>query len=115
MSSKINLSYFYDELGADSNLIKSLIDMFRNGLEDYSEEMEGFVANQDFDKIHKSSHKLKPSIKMFGLDEFHSIHSSIVENSRNHENIIDIQKEFQRQKELIPSILDELESIYKGL
>lgn len=104
----INLDYFIRELDGNPEIICLSINNFISMLEEYFGAMKLGIKGSDWELIHRASHKMKPSIQMFGLEKFYEVHSNIVEASRNIENIELIPTWHQVQKDQYPAIVAEL-------
>lgn len=77
-------------------------------LASYFETMKEGVEGSNWDLVHMASHKMKPSLQMFGLETFYEVHTKIVEASRTIENTEMISKWHETQKDLYPFIMAEL-------
>lgn len=109
----INLEFFIRETDGDREMIASSIENFIDFINEYVVQVDLGIKNQDWDLIHKASHKIKPSIQLFGLEEFYKTNQLIVEASRDKKNTREIQNWHNKQKKQFPQILRELKQELK--
>ncbi len=65
----INTEYLETVAGGDNNLMKELIDMFRDQVEEVFSEMESFLAGKDFNSLSLLAHKAKSSVAIMGMED----------------------------------------------
>lgn len=113
MKIKVDLNYFLNEVSDDPVFINMMITTFIDAIQEYQLKMKEYIPNGNFESVHQVAHKLKPSLQMFGLNEFFELHDQIVESSRNHKNTEMIHDWFALQDEMIPLIINELKNTQK--
>jgi len=66
---KIDLSYLREMSGGNQSLILEMIDIFKDQVKEFAEDLETHYENKDFEQLGKLAHKAKSSISIMGLNE----------------------------------------------
>ena len=62
-----DLNYLKTMSGGDANFIGEMISLFREQVEEYSEQMPALLKKGDYDSLAKLAHKAKSSVAVMGM------------------------------------------------
>jgi len=65
----INTEYLETVAGGDTDLMKELIDMFREQVEEVHSGMESLLAENDYASLGLLAHKAKSSVAIMGMED----------------------------------------------
>lgn len=65
----INTEYLETVAGGDTDLMKELIDMFRDQVEEIHSEMESLLAMNNYASLGLLAHKAKSSVAIMGMED----------------------------------------------
>jgi len=69
MEISIDLSYLDSMTGGDKQLMKEMIDIFKEQVPEFVTEMKNFLVTKDYKGLAAIAHKAKSSISIFGLTQ----------------------------------------------
>lgn len=69
----INTEYLETVAGEDTELMKELIDMFRDQVREIHSEMVSLLAGNDFPALGLLAHKAKSSVAIMGMEDLASM------------------------------------------
>lgn len=69
MSIQIDLTYLKNMSAGDNNLIKEMIDIFKEQLPEFISDMKTAVKNDDSKALEAVAHKAKSSVAIIGITE----------------------------------------------
>jgi CheY-like chemotaxis protein len=104
----IDLKFLYEETQGESTILILLIESF---LKDFSEFFE--VVNREFKRknwkvLYEATHKIKPSITMFGISDMGPIIHALVQKFREEKDLEDAGKLLNSCKEIFKYVKEEL-------
>jgi HPt (histidine-containing phosphotransfer) domain-containing protein len=89
MKLEIDLSYLESMAAGDNNLIKEMIEIFKEQVPEFIEEMKNALNNNDFKSLSSVAHKAKSSVAIMGIttltEELKTLESIAANNERNEE------------------------------
>ncbi len=65
----IDITIITDQHGDSPEIIHEMCSVFIEVLKEYQEKIQDAILNADFNEIRLQTHKIKPSLSMFGLHE----------------------------------------------
>lgn len=65
----INTEYLETVAGGDTDLMKELIDMFRDQVAEIHSEMESLMAGENYASLGLLAHKAKSSVAIMGMED----------------------------------------------
>lgn len=66
---KTDLSYLREMSGGNKELVLEMINIFREQVTEFSNEMDKHMASHDYESLGKLAHKAKSSVSIMGLQE----------------------------------------------
>ena len=104
----IDLKFLYEETQGESTILILLIESF---LKDFSEFFE--VVNKEFKRknwkvLYEATHKIKPSITMFGISDMGPIIHALAQKFREEKDLEDAGKLLNSCKEIFKYVKEEL-------
>jgi HPt (histidine-containing phosphotransfer) domain-containing protein len=63
----INTSYIESVSGGDNEIIRELVDLFREQAAEFTDEMKTLLANKDYFALGLLAHKAKSSVAIIGM------------------------------------------------
>ncbi len=64
-----DLNYLKTMSGGDAKFISEMIDLFREQVGEYSEQMPELLRNKDYNNLAKLAHKAKSSVAVMGMSQ----------------------------------------------
>lgn len=105
-----DLSFLRDTFGNDTEIIKSVIQIFIEETPQDYEKLLLSISNKDLYSTEKTAHKLKSSFKTLGLSEQTALLQQIEQSAKNQESIEKIQKLFAALNDTYPFIIEEIKN-----
>jgi len=103
-----DLSYLQEETLNESSLLVLLIETFLNDLNEYLNELEKGYEAKDWQRLFQASHKIKPSITVFGIKKLEPIIHDLVEEFRKEENLENIEEQLNTTITILNKVKTEL-------
>lgn len=91
---KVDLSYLQEMSGGNQDLVLEMINIFRIQVEEFTNEMEGYLNGKDYKSLGQLAHKAKSSISIMGLNDLSDVLKSL-------ENLAKEGKQTKKYPELI--------------
>lgn len=111
-----NLEYLHTISHGNKGFITEVIQLFIVELPRDMLAIKSGIKDADWEIIHNSSHKIKPSIKMLGLEQnIQDIVSKINSNAKSKINLEEINSLFSTLEEKILLAISELEEVLKEM
>jgi HPt (histidine-containing phosphotransfer) domain-containing protein len=107
----LNLDFVKTEFGDDPETITEILLVFKEVLEGYEQQMTLALAEKDSDLIYFECHKIKPSLKMFGLLETVAILEKVEFMSKSQRPVDEMEMTYARIKEQFPRIHVSIDAI----
>ena len=64
-----DLTYLKSMSGGSKELIQEMVDIFISQVEEFSEGMDNYLNNKDWDNLGKLAHKAKSSVAIMGMEK----------------------------------------------
>ena len=110
-----DLSFLQEETLNESSLLILLIESFLNDLNEFLEEIEKGYETKNWQRLFRASHKIKPSISVFGIKKLEAIIHDLVEEFRNEENLENVEYQLNTTKTILNKVKTELLTKIKNL
>jgi len=88
----IDLKFLKEETFNESSLMILLIKSFVNEIEEFSNIIDKEFKNKNWKQLHKATHKIKPSITMFGISKLEPIIHTLVNRFREEKQLDTIEE-----------------------
>ncbi|MDP3468387.1 MAG: Hpt domain-containing protein [Daejeonella sp.] len=112
---KVDLSYLKDVASGSDEFIIDMIDLFLNQTPDYFEQLEQFIAEENWTKVADIAHKIKPTLAFMGVDSAREKMAEIEQNARDIKNLGTISPAFQILKEMSVELYKQLDEVKASL
>lgn len=106
---KISLSFIIRELGDDPTVVKDMLLTFREVILEFDAVISKEPQLNHFDNLKIALHKIKPSIRMFRLNELLQKIDDVETNIHNTSDANLIQDNIIKIRQEIPSIINEID------
>jgi HPt (histidine-containing phosphotransfer) domain-containing protein len=107
----LNLDFVRTEFGDDPETIIEILLVFKEVLEGYEQQMTLGFAEKDSDLIYLECHKIKPSLKIFGLLETVAILEKVEFISKSQRSVDEMEVPYAGIKEKFPRIHVSIDAI----
>jgi len=64
-----DLNYLRTMSGGDEKFISEMVEIFKEQMIEYAEEMPKLLENKDYDSLSKLAHKAKSSVAVMGMEQ----------------------------------------------
>ncbi|RXP63562.1 response regulator [Lutibacter sp. HS1-25] len=108
-----DLKYLKEESFNENAILKLLIEQFLKDLNDFLIVLDLGLEEKNWDLLHGATHKIKPSISMFGISKLEPIIHDLTNRFRHKVNLDDIHKLTSSCVEIIGYVKIELENELK--
>jgi HPt (histidine-containing phosphotransfer) domain-containing protein len=112
---KVDLSYLKDVASGSDEFMIDMIDLFLDQTPAYFEQLEQFIAEENWSKVADIAHKIKPTLAFMGVDSARESMAEIEQNARNLKNLETISPAFQILKEMSVQLYKQLEEVKASL
>ncbi|WP_051313081.1 response regulator [Sporocytophaga myxococcoides] len=85
-----DLSYLINASDNNAGFIKQMIEIFLKQTPDFLQELRTFHDNQDWENFRKVMHKMKPTIKMMGINELNKDVEFIETSVKQQQNLSEV-------------------------
>jgi len=103
-----DLSYLQEETLNESSLLILLIETFLNDLNEFLNELEKGYKTKDWQRLFQASHKIKPSITVFGIKKLEPIIHDLVEEFRKEEDLGNVEEQLNTTTTILNKVKTEL-------
>ncbi len=110
-----DLSYLKEESLNESEILKLLIEQFLKDLNDFLIVLDLGLEEKNWDLLHGATHKIKPSISMFGISKLNPIIQDLTDRFRHKEKLDDINNLTTSCKEILNHVKVELQTELKTI
>lgn len=110
-----NLDYLKEEALNESEIIKLLIEQFLKDLNDFLIVLDLGLEEKNWDLLHGATHKIKPSVSMFGIAKLNPIVQELTDRFRHKEKLEDIDELITSCREIISQVKVELQTELKTI
>jgi len=111
----IDLKFLREETMNESSLLALLIESFLNDIEEFLEVLDKGFKDKNWKILHEATHKIKPSINMFGISKLGPIILILVKKFREEKDLENIEAQINSCKEIIIHVKAELLTELKSL
>ncbi len=105
---KTNLTYLKEMSGGNKDLVREMITIFINQVEEFTHDMENHLEKKEYEQLGKLAHKAKSSISIMGLDK-------LAKELKNLENLAKESKEPEKYPVILSFFKDETQIAIKEL
>lgn len=95
-----DLNYLKTMSGGDPAFIREMIDLFREQIEEYEEQMPALLRNKEYSSLSKMAHKAKSSVAVMGMNE-------VADLLKELEVLAHEQKEVERYESMVQEFLTQ--------
>jgi len=95
-----DLNYLRTMSGGDSKFIQEMIELFREQIEEYKQEMPELLRKKDYDSLSKMAHKAKSSVAVMGMNQ-------VADQLKELEILAGEEKEVERYESMVTYFLDQ--------
>jgi CheY-like chemotaxis protein len=110
-----DLSYLKEESLNESEILKLLIEQFLKDLNDFLITLDKGLKEKNWDLLHGVTHKIKPSVSMFGISKLNPIIEELTDRFRHKEKLDDIDELLISCREIISQVKVELQTELKTI
>lgn len=111
----INLKFLRAETFNESSLLILLIKSFKTEIEEYLSIVDKEFKNKNWDLLHNATHKIKPSITMFGISKLGSIIHTLENRFKNEKQLNSVEEILNSCIEILTEVKTELLTELKAL
>ncbi len=115
MNIKIDLSYLENMSAGDNNLIKEMIDIFKEQVPEFISEMEMAIKNNDSKAMASVAHKAKSSAAIIGITELADFLKTLEKLASNNERTNEYPEFLKYFENISNESIKQLDKIYKEL
>ncbi len=107
-SLNLDLSYLEDIAGGSNDFIIEMIDMFLEQTPGYFDEIKQAIADGNWKTVSDLAHKVKPTLAFMGSNESKEIMAKIEMDTRNLENLDEVEPIFNELHSFCLQLFAEL-------
>lgn len=111
MSDRINLDFIKNEIGNDPMVITEMLVIFQDVLTEFEDSLTNGIEEQSYTTIFIATHKIKPSLKMFGLHKLISLTTILERSVKDEIDFSSIKKQFRDVQIPLPTIHSEVKEL----
>ncbi|MBN1117521.1 MAG: Hpt domain-containing protein [Bacteroidales bacterium] len=99
----------------NKELVLEMIDIFKNQVEEFNDEMESLNKNKEYEKLGKLAHKAKSSISIMGLHELATDLKTLENIAKAGTDVETYPKYIAKFREQTAEALEELDEVSKNI
>ena len=104
----IDLKFLYEETQGESSILILLIESFLRDFNEFFEVVNKEFKHKNWKELYEATHKIKPSITMFGISEMGPIIHVLSQKFREEKNLEDAETLLNSCKEIFKHVNEEL-------
>ncbi|HEY9222471.1 MAG TPA: PAS domain S-box protein [Lutibacter sp.] len=104
----IDLKFLYEETQGESSILILLIESFLKDFKEFFEVVNKEFAHKNWKALYEATHKIKPSITMFGISEMGPIIHVLAQKFREEKNLEEAGTLLNACKEIFKHVNEEL-------
>jgi len=104
----IDLNFLYEETQKESSILILLIESFLKDLEEFFEVVDNEFKYKNWKALYDATHKIKPSITMFGISEMETIVHLLTHKFKEEKQLEDVGELLNSCKEIFKHVKEEL-------
>ena len=104
----IDLKFLYEETQRESSILILLIESFLKDLEEFFEVVGNEFKNKNWKALYEATHKIKPSITMFGISEMEPIIHLLTRKFKEEKELEDVGTLLNSCKQIFKNVKEEL-------
>ncbi len=111
----INLEFLEKETLNESTVLVLLIELFFKDLKEYMQILDVKVNQKDWQELYKATHKIKPSITMFGITKLEPVIISLEQKFKEETALDGVNSLLRKCRSIIVNVKKELKVELKAL
>lgn len=104
----IDLKFLYEETQGENSILILLIESFLKDFKEFFEVVNKEFKHKNWKALYEATHKIKPSISMFGISEMGPIIHVLAQKFREEKNLEDVGTLLNSCKEIFKHVNEEL-------
>ncbi|MFZ3273321.1 MAG: PAS domain S-box protein [Lutibacter sp.] len=104
----IDLKFLYEETQGESSILILLIESFLKDFNEFFEVVDKEFKHKNWPALYEATHKIKPSITMFGISQMGPIIHVLAQKFREEKNLEDAETLLNSCKEIFKHVNEEL-------
>jgi PAS domain S-box-containing protein len=104
----IDLRFLYEETQGESSILILLIESFLKDFNEFFDEVNMEFKHKNWKALYEATHKIKPSITMFGISQMGPIIHALAQKFREEKNLEDAETLLDSCKKIFKHVNDEL-------
>jgi PAS domain S-box-containing protein len=104
----IDLKFLYEETQGESSILILLIESFLKDFNEFFEVVNKEFKHKNWQALYEATHKIKPSITMFGISQMGPIIHLLAQKFREEKNLEDAETLLNTCKEIFKHVNNEL-------
>lgn len=104
----IDLRFLYEETQGESTILILLIESFLKDFNEFFEVVNKEFKHKNWKVLYEATHKIKPSITMFGISQMGPIIHALAQKFREEKNLEDAETLLDSCKEIFKHVKEEL-------
>jgi PAS domain S-box-containing protein len=104
----IDLKFLYEETQGESSILILLIESFLKDFKEFFDVVNKEFKHKNWKALYEATHKIKPSITMFGISQMGPIIHALAQKFREEKNLEDTETLLDSCKEIFKHVNDEL-------
>lgn len=111
MHNTINLDFIKTEIGNDHSVISEMLVIFQEVLTEFEQTIATAIDDKSYSSMFIATHKIKPSLKMFGLHELVALTVSLEKSIKQEVDFSQLQKQFINIQQPLPDIYTNIDKL----
>ncbi|NLP56653.1 PAS domain-containing hybrid sensor histidine kinase/response regulator [Lutibacter sp. B1] len=111
----IDLHFLRKETLNETSILKLLIELFIKDINEYLKTLDEDFKTKNWKKLFEATHKIKPSISMFGISKLEPTIHLLDNRFRNETQLEDIETHINLCKEILSKVKKELSAELKSI
>jgi len=104
----IDLKFIREETMNESSILALLIESFINDIDEFLEILDKGFRSKNWKLLHEATHKIKPSISMFGISKLDQVIHDLVNRFRDKKQLNNVDERINLCNEILKDVKIEL-------
>ncbi|AMC11553.1 hypothetical protein Lupro_09870 [Lutibacter profundi] len=104
----IDLKFIREETMNESSILALLIESFINDIDEFLEILDKGFRSKNWKLLHEATHKIKPSIRMFGISKLDQVIHDLVNRFREKQQLNNVDERINLCNEILKDVKTEL-------
>ncbi|WP_456462701.1 ATP-binding protein [Lutibacter sp.] len=104
----IDLKFIREETMNESSILALLIESFINDIDEFLEILDKGFKSKNWKLLHEATHKIKPSIRMFGISKLDQVIHDLVNRFREEKRLNNVDERINLCKRILKDVKIEL-------